>query len=107
MLTGICQRLPDPAAVEALMEALAGTGNASVSTFELLSSGTVKALRKYLQGGGGLSSSSTPGPGSAAARQAAVGPRGVALVQAASNLLPLGEAPLMPIWSHESVNLLV
>ena len=43
-------RLPDPAAVPALLDTLAGTGNASVSTFELLSSGAVASLRGYLQG---------------------------------------------------------
>lgn len=51
LLRDICARLPDPAAVPALFEALAGTGNASVSTFELLSSGCVRALKAYLQVG--------------------------------------------------------
>lgn len=51
-LADICQRLPsDPGAVGELMAALAGTGNASVSTFELLSSGAVGALKDYLHGG--------------------------------------------------------
>lgn len=34
----------------ALLDALGGAGNAAVSTFELLSSGSVGALRDYLQG---------------------------------------------------------
>lgn len=49
LLRAICARLPDPAAIPALFDALAGTGNASVSTFELLSSGCVRALKSYLQ----------------------------------------------------------
>lgn len=36
--------------MEALLAALAGGGNSSVTTFELLSSGAVKALKGYLQG---------------------------------------------------------
>ncbi|KAL4436702.1 hypothetical protein ABPG75_003841 [Micractinium tetrahymenae] len=51
LLRDICARLPsDPAAVGAVLDALGGAGNASVSTFELLSSGSVAALRDYLQG---------------------------------------------------------
>lgn len=52
LLRDICARLPDPDAIPALFEALAGTGNASVSTFELLSSGCLRALKAYLQVGG-------------------------------------------------------
>ena len=51
MLRDICARLPDPAAVTALLEALAeGSGPAAITTFELLSSGTVAGLKRYLQG---------------------------------------------------------
>lgn len=51
LLRDICARLPDPAAVTALLEALAeGSGPAAITTFELLSSGTVAALKRYLQG---------------------------------------------------------
>ncbi len=51
LLRDICARLPsDPAALGALFDALGGAGNASISTFELLSSGSVAALRDYLQG---------------------------------------------------------
>lgn len=53
LLRSICGRLPDPGAIPALLAALAGTGNASVSTFELLSSGCVRALKGYLQVGRG------------------------------------------------------
>jgi hypothetical protein len=50
LLRDICSRLPEASAVEALLAALAGGGNSSVTTFELLSSGAVKALKGYLQG---------------------------------------------------------
>ncbi|KAL4435190.1 hypothetical protein ABPG77_001872 [Micractinium sp. CCAP 211/92] len=51
LLRDICACLPsDPAALGALFDALGGAGNASISTFELLSSGSVAALRDYLQG---------------------------------------------------------
>lgn len=50
MLRDICAQLPASGAVPALLAALAGTGNSSISNFELLSSGAVKALRCYLQG---------------------------------------------------------
>lgn len=49
-LTDICARFPEEAAISDLLRTLAVTGDASVSTFELLSSGTVRALRVYLQG---------------------------------------------------------
>lgn len=52
VLERICERLPDPAAVQELLTALAATGEASISTFELLSSGTLRKLRDYLQGEG-------------------------------------------------------
>lgn len=64
LLRAICARLPDPAAIPALFDALAGTGNASVSTFELLSSGCVRALKSYLQvgrRGGGVGSKGASG----------------------------------------------
>eukprot|EP00887_Chlorella_sp_A99_P008099 scaffold12.g8099.t1 len=51
LLTDACGRLGEgPAAVGALLVALAASGNAAVSTFELLSSGAVAALRVHLQG---------------------------------------------------------
>lgn len=50
LLRDICARLPHPSAVAALLEALGGSGASSISTFELLSSGAVAALRAYLQG---------------------------------------------------------
>ncbi|PSC70280.1 E3 ubiquitin-ligase UPL3-like isoform A [Micractinium conductrix] len=52
LLRDICSKLPDSAAVDTLLGALsgAGAGAAAISTFELLSSGAVAALRRYLQG---------------------------------------------------------
>ncbi len=50
LLRGICAKLPDAGAVASLIAALGATGNTSISTFELLNSGTVGALRRYLQG---------------------------------------------------------
>lgn len=52
VLEKICERLPDPAAVQELLTALAATGETSISTFEFLSSGTLRKLRGYLQGEG-------------------------------------------------------
>ena len=51
LLREISGRLPDPAAVKALLHALAGTGAAAISTFELLSSGAIEKLATYLHGG--------------------------------------------------------
>lgn len=51
LLRDICARLPDPSAVTALLEALSeGSGPSAITTFELLSSGCVAALKRYLQG---------------------------------------------------------
>jgi E3 ubiquitin-protein ligase TRIP12 len=50
LLSAICSRLPDTTAVSDLLTALAATGNDSVSTFELLSSGAVRSLYEYLTG---------------------------------------------------------
>lgn len=50
LLRDICTRLPDPTAIASLLDALGGSGNASISTFELLSSGAVHQLKAYLQG---------------------------------------------------------
>lgn len=59
VLAGIAGRLGnDPLAPAALLEALAATGDAAVSTFELLSSGLVEALRAHL---GGEDLSNRPG----------------------------------------------
>jgi E3 ubiquitin-protein ligase TRIP12 len=52
VLEGICERFPDPAAVQELLTVLSATGEASISTFEFLTSGTLKKLREYLQGEG-------------------------------------------------------
>ncbi|EFN52034.1 hypothetical protein CHLNCDRAFT_54617, partial [Chlorella variabilis] len=41
---------PEAGSVAAVLGALAGTGNSAISTFELLNSGAVAALRRYLQG---------------------------------------------------------
>lgn len=50
MLEDVCARLPDPDAVRDLLSVLAATGTDSISTFELLTSGSLRALRSYLQG---------------------------------------------------------
>ena len=49
-LQEICSRLPDPKAVSDLLTALSATGESGISTFEVLMSGTMHALRLYLQG---------------------------------------------------------
>jgi hypothetical protein len=50
LLRDICSRLPAADAVQALLAGLGGSGSGAISSFELLSSGAVKALRDYLQG---------------------------------------------------------
>jgi hypothetical protein len=50
LLRDICARLPAADAVQALLAGLGGSGSGAISSFELLSSGAVKALRDYLQG---------------------------------------------------------
>jgi E3 ubiquitin-protein ligase TRIP12 len=50
VLEKICERLPAPEAVQELLTVLAATGEASISTFEFLTSGTLRKLREYLQG---------------------------------------------------------
>lgn len=63
VLERICERFPDPAAVQELLTALAATGEASISTFEFLTSGTLCKLHDYLQGEGLPKVSPTTGHG--------------------------------------------
>jgi E3 ubiquitin-protein ligase TRIP12 len=49
-LKHICARLPHPDAIKDMFAALSASGDAEVSTFELLSSGVLHTLRAYLQG---------------------------------------------------------